>query len=517
MKKSLVALIAMLMIFTTVLTGCGSKEEKKETKEGGSLKVGVTSFADTLEPTEQYFGWVVSRYGVGETLVKYDEKGEPKAGLAKKWEVSDDNLTWTFELRKDVKFSDGTPMTAEIVKESIERSFAKNERAATYFEIASIEAKDDKLLIKTTKPAANLVGSLGDPLFIIVNTKADQSKFASEGPICTGPYKVSSFKAGETCEVVRNDNYWGDKAPLDKVEFKCIDDQKTRALALQSGEIDVAYNLKSENLGDFEGNDEYGIEKLDSLRNTFAFMNQHGVLKDKVLRQALIRGIDKKTYTEKLLNGGATPAKAPVPPTLDYGYKQLKDENKYDKKGAIKLLDEAGYKDVDNDGFRETPDGKPLDIKFLIYSSRSELKTYAEAAQTSLKDIGIKVSIENVSYETILDKKEAGEYDLVIWNMLVANSGDPEGFLRENWHSKSANNTAGYANDKVDKLLDELSETFDKEKRKEIIIDIQQEIMDDAAAVYFGYEKTFLFHKADVKGLKLYPIDFYWLTNEVSK
>ena len=153
----------------------------------------------------------------------------------------------------------------------------------------------------------------------------------------------------------------------------------------------------------------------------------------------------------------------------------------------------------------------------MIYSSRSELKTYAEAAQTSLKDIGIKVTIENVSYETLLDKKEAGEYDLVIWNMLVANSGDPEGFLRENWHSKSANNTAGYANDKVDKLLDELSETFDKEKRKEIIIDIQQEIMDDAAAVYFGYEKTFLFHKADVKGLKLYPIDFYWLTNEVSK
>lgn len=98
------------------------------------------------------------------------------------------------------------------------------------------------------------------------------------------------------------------------------------------------------------------FRNFQSLRSTYAFMNQNEdhALSDKALRQALLRGLDKETYCNTLLEGGATAGKAPVPPTLDFGFDDLKDENAYDPDGAKKILEEAGYKDVDGDGFVET-------------------------------------------------------------------------------------------------------------------------------------------------------------------
>ena len=109
----------------TLLTGCGGGQSAGDKT---TLKVGVTNFADTLEPMENYFSWVVMRYGMGETLTQFDEKMNIQPWLAESWEISDDKLTWTFKIR-DVKFSNGRPLTAEAVKASLERSFKKNNRA----------------------------------------------------------------------------------------------------------------------------------------------------------------------------------------------------------------------------------------------------------------------------------------------------------------------------------------------------------------------------------------------------
>ena len=516
MKKKVffVIKLTLLALLTVGVTGCGKKEAAESDEK--SMTIGVTSFADTLEPTEQYFGWVVSRYGVGENLVKFNEKGKIEPCLAKKWSVSEDKLSWTFTIRNDVKFSNGTELTAEIVKDSLERSFKLNSRGETFFKPESITAKENQVIIKTEKPSAVVAGSLADPLFLIVDTTADTDSFAKKGPICTGPYVVESFNPTKDCELVKNKHYWDGEVPLEKVTMKCIDDQATRSMALQNGEIKAAYNLKRENLDEFKKDDSIKVKELDSLRSTYAFMNQNGPLKDLKLRQALIRGLDRKSYAEKLLKGGATPGKAPVPPTLDFGFDELNDENSYDPESAKNLLSEAGYKDKDDDGYLETPDGKPLDLEFVIYTSREELNIYAQAAQANLKDIGIKVTLKTVSYEALLDMRDAGTFDLLIWNVLVANTGDPENYLRENWYSTSPSNQAGYNNSKVDQLIDELGTTFEDAKRRELDIEIQQLIMDDAATVFFGYETTYLFYSEQVKGLELYPIDYYWLTKDVT-
>ncbi len=267
---------------------------------------------------------------------------------------------------------------------------------------------------------------------------------------------------------------------------------------------------------DFENNEAYNIQELESLRSTYAFMNQRGALGDIKLRQALIRALDKETYCEVLLEGGATPGKAPVPPTLDFGFEELIDENAYDIEGAKVLLAEAGYVDINRDGFVETPEGNPLNLNFVIYTSPEELNVYAQAAEANLKDIGIKVTLNTVSYETLLDMRDSGNYDLLIWNVLVANTGDPEKYLRENWYSTSYSNTTGYNNSEVDRLLDELTKEYDAEMRKELIIAVQQLIMDDAATVFFGYETTYLISSAPLTGVAMYPMDYYWLTKDIA-
>lgn len=531
-RKIICALLAGSLA-AGLLAGCGnSAGEKADTEDtaasgensaldktggdGGEITIGVTSFADTLEPTEQYFSWVVSRYGVGETLVRFDENGEIVPCLAESWEISEDQLTWTFKIREGVKFSNGDDMTPELVKASLERTFKLSDRAVSFFEPASMEVDGQNLLIKTKEPVAILPGSLADPLFLIVDTQADTDAFAMEGPICTGPYAVESFSPTDSCVVVRNEYYWDGEVPLDKVTLKCIDDQTTRSMALQTDEVQIAYNLKTENLADFEDSGEYNIQQLESLRSTYAFMNQNGVLGDKALRQAVIRGLDKETYCDTLLEGGATAGKAPVPPTLDFGFDELKDENAYDPDGAKVLLEEAGYKDTDGDGFVETPSGEKLELNFVIYTSREELNVYAQAAQASLKDMGINVKLNTVSYETLLDMRDSGEFDMLIWNVLVVNTGDPEKYLRENWYSTSSSNQMGYDNPQVDELLDQLVTEFNEDTRKNLIMQIQQLIMDDAATVFFGYETTYLFSSKSVTGVKMYPMDYYWLTKDIS-
>lgn len=498
--------------------GSASTSEDAVPAQGGEITIGVTSFADTLEPTEQYFSWVVSRYGVGECLARFDTSGELVPCLATKWENSDDGLTWRFTIREGVKFSNGDDMTPEMVLASLQRTCDKSNRVPEFFDLDSMEVDGQDIVFHLKRANANMAGSLADPLFLIVDTNVDDSTFAENGPVCTGPYAVESFSATDSCVVVRNEYYWDGDVPLDKVTLKCIDDQTTRSMALQTDEVQIAYNLKTENLVEFESSDAYNIDSLESLRSTYAFMNQSDgrALGDLALRQALLRGLDKETYCSNLLEGGATAGKAPVPPTLDFGFDDLNDENAYDPDGAKKILEEAGYKDVNGDGFVEKPDGSELDLKFVIYTSREELNVYAQAAQASLKDIGIRITLDVVSYETLLDKRDSGDYDLLIWNVLVANTGDPENYLRENWYSTSENNTAGYANEEVDTLLDELAATFEQDARKDLIIQIQQHIMDDAATVFFGYETTYLFSSTSVTGVEMYPMDYYWLTKDIA-
>ena len=511
--KKLLSVAMAACLSVAVFAGCGGKEASKDT-----LRVGVTNFADSLEPTENAFGWVVMRYGMGETLTKFDEKMNIQPWLAEKWTISDDKLTWTFKIRDGVKFSNGNPLTAEAVKASIERAFAKNTRAATFFKYTEMKAEGQNLIITTDKPAPSMPGYLADPLFLIVDVSAEKDRdFAKQGPICTGPYVCESF-VKEKAVMKKNPNYWDGEVPFETVEIPSIDDPNTRAMALQSGEVDMAVNIAPGDVGLFNDTSKYHVDKIASLRTVLARINEKGILGDPKVRAAFISMCDRKSYNEVILKGTFIEGKAPVPPSLDYGFDQLSDPNHYDIERAKKLLDEAGWKDTDGDGIRDK-DGKPLSVDFIIYNSRAELPIYAEAVQADGKKIGFDIKVKTVDYN-LLDKIGInGEYDLLISNIITANTGDPEIYLNWYWRTNkdgdNQQNGSGYSNPEYDAKCAALAVEFDSAKRRQLMIEMQQILLNDAAALFLGYPETNIISSTKITGATMYPSDYYWITNKI--
>lgn len=142
------AALAAAALMTVAFAGCGGGDKSASKGPKDTLTVGITNFADSLEPTDNYFGWQVMRYGIGECLVHFDSKMNAEPWIAESWKVSDDKMSWTFKI-KDIKFSNGTPVTGEAVKKSIERTFAKSPRAKAMFELDHITADGQNVTIYT--------------------------------------------------------------------------------------------------------------------------------------------------------------------------------------------------------------------------------------------------------------------------------------------------------------------------------------------------------------------------------
>lgn len=513
------ALLAAAALMSFALAGCGGSSSGSKTAKD-TLTVGVTNFADSLEPTDNYFGWQVMRYGIGECLVHFDDKMNAEPWIAESWKVSDDKMSWTFKIR-DIKFSNGKPVTGEAVKKSIERTFAKAPRAKAMFELDHITADGQNVTIYTKKPVATLPGMLGDPLFIIVDTDSDgKVDFAKQGPVCTGPYMVKSFSKAKT-ELDANPNYY-DKVLFAHAQINTIDDPNTRAMALQKGEIDVAVNIAPGDMQLFQDKNKFTISTISSIRDVLARLNVANgkPLADKNVRKALLQSLDRDTYCKVLLKDTFTPGGPLLPPSLDYSFDKLKAEypDNYNVENAKKLLADAGWKDTDGDGYVDK-DGKNLELDFVYYSGRAELPLFAEATQSDAKKVGIKVNLKNVDYNVLDGIGTRGEYDMLISNILTEQAGDPEVFVNMYWktnvNGSNPQNGSGYSNPEYDALSDQLIQEFDPAKRKEIIEKMEKIIQDDAATLVFGYPQTNMISNKKVKNADIKPCDYYWVTKNI--
>ncbi len=519
MKKTVkLGLVLAMMGIMALAAGCGSDGEKAVAAKD-TLKFGVTNFADSLEPTDNYFGWVVMRYGLGECLVKFDKQMNAVPWLAESWNVSDDKMTWTFKINDKAVFSNGNKVTADAVKKSIERTFQRAARAKAMFEYTNITADGQTLTITTKTPVATLPGMLGDPLFIIIDTSVTDRDYAKQGPICTGPYMVKEYsKAKAVMEA--NPNYWDGEVPYKHVEIPTIDDPNTRAMALQSGEIDMAINVAAGDLSLFNNKDKYNISTIASLRDVLARLNsaEGRPLHDKRVREALLSALDRETYNKVLLKDTFITGGPAIPPSMDYGFDQLKDPNTFNEMRAKQLLADAGWKDSDGDGYVDK-DGKNLELDFVFYSGRAELPLYAEATQSDAKKVGIKINLKNVDYNVLDGIGTRGEYDLLISNVLAAQGGDPEVFINMYWktnvNGSNPQNGSGYSNPEFDALSDQLAMEFNPIKRKELVIAMQKILLDDAATIIFGYPETNMVSNTSVINAEILPCDYYWLTKDI--
>ncbi|MCD8077062.1 MAG: ABC transporter substrate-binding protein [Lachnospiraceae bacterium] len=532
-------LFLSMLLTAALLSGCGSSaNDSSGTTAAGStgttentagadsgsdttgtktLTIGTGQTCTTLDPVQNYDGWYTVRFGVGQTLTRFDDDFSVSGWLVKDdYTVSEDNTVWTFTVRDDVTFSNGTKLTAELVKASLENVFENGTRGPEYFTYSSIEANGQTLTITTDSPEPILPNKLADPLFVIIDTSGDMEEIADEGPVATGPFVFSSFDfTSKQVVVTKNENYWDGDVALDEITFIYTEDQSTLTMGLQSGDFDAVYNVSMTDVESFAADDAYRVISSASGRTTHGFMNQNGLLGDEVLRQAILRYLDKETYCESLLNGqyvaGSTLVTSGAPA---YGYGELTDPNAYDPESAAALLDAAGYMDINGDGYRETPDGETIDLRFIYYTGRPEQQLLVEATQAELTGLGIRITPEVHDTQTVIDMLQSGDFDLCCMSINVLSTGDPESHLTSYFSTDGQNNGFGYSSEAFDTLLATLSVTSDTQERIELVKEAEQILLDDSVCIYYCYPTMNFVTKANVSGVTSTPADYYWVSAE---
>ena len=513
MKKKVLLGIFLALISVGILTSCGAEKEKEAvTTEaqatGGHMNIALYWFGETLDPALDWDGWTLTRAAVGETLVTVDENLQLVGQLADSWENVDET-TWKFHIRQGVTFQNGNPLTPEAVKASIERTVKMNERGESALKLASIDVDGEYVVIKTKEPYGAFLANISDPMFIIVDTSVDTSKF-KETPVCTGPYMVTSFKPATSFEVVAYENYWGGKPALDSVTVFNIEDDNTRALALQSGDVDMAQGIRAGDIALFTDNKDYIVKTTTGTRIEFLTMNTvKSVLKDKNLRLAVNSAVDYDTIA-KVVGGGAVAARAPFPASAPYGYDELNKQT-FDLEKAKTLLAEAGYKDTDNDGYVDK-DGKNLELN--IYGTAGgntrANSTVAELLESQLKTAGIKANIKIA--ENLEDIKKNLEFDLLFQNWQTVSTGDSQWFLDNAFKTDGSGNYGKYSNKELDNLINKLATTFDVKERQKITKEASQLIIDEAYGTYIVSQANVNVSNNKVENMHNFPIDYYFLT-----
>lgn len=517
MKKILV-LFMTITLLCAMISGCNSKATQSSAQLGTStpqavkhLNIGLFWFGTNLDPAQEWNGWTLTRIAVGETLVTVNKKMEFAPQLADSWKIVNDT-TWEFQIRKGVTFHNGNPVTGAAVKSSIERSMKLNKRGDANLKQASVEADGQTVTFKTKEPYGAFLANLSEPLFVIVDTSADTAKFGDQ-PICTGPFMVTGFTKDVDIKIKRYDGYWGTKTAIETATIKNISDANTRALALQSGDLDIAQSIDVHSLPVFTGDKNFNIHDVTGIRVIYACLNtKNKQLSDVAVRQALSYGIDRETYA-KIVGGGAVAAGAPFPPSVPYGYAKLTRQT-YDVAKAKQLLADAGYADSNGDGTLDK-NGKPLAFTISMASNTDAASLQlAQAMQSQLAKIGVKTEIAML--ENVNDRRKNGDFDIIFCNFATAATGDPQRFLEANFTTGGTENYGKHSNAELDKAIKRLSEEFDTSKRANIATEAQQLVIDQAVDLFLVSPANNIVCKSTVKNIVPFPIDYYLMTEKVT-
>ena len=522
--KRWIALLLALCLSASMLAGCGSTAT--ETGGNGASPADNTSsakktfvFGDTtfnaeneepnVNPHYAYAGWACIRYGVGETLFKIDDTMELQPWLAEFYELVDE-LTWKITLKEGVCFSNGNPCDAAAVKACLEHLVEVHDRARGDLQIESMVVDGLTLTIHTAAPAPSLINYLCEPYGCIIDMSAG---ITGDGIVVgTGPYVVTELVTDDHLNLKKNENYWDGKVNIDEITVRTISDGDTLALALQSGEIDAAYGMAYASYPLFE-NDDYTFTGIQTSRSFYCQMNYTSpVVQDAAVRKAIAMGIDKEGFVNTLLGGYGYVAAGAFPDTVAFGGPTLKAEA-YDPEGAKALLEEAGWVDTDGDGYREK-DGVKLTIRYLSSPSRQELPLLAESAQATLKDIGIRVDL-NITADHNSIAKDKTAWDIYVGANVNCGLGDPTNFFSTHCLDASTKNRGAFHSDKLEELAVELNDTFDKDTRNQIALEMQQILLDDNAFIFCSFLRMSMISKANVTGLTAHATDFYELTADL--
>ena len=498
-KVGFTAVLAAALLAGTMQAGAG--------ETGKHINAALYWFGSSLDPAVEWDGWTTCRAGITETLVTVNENYEIVPLLADSWEQTDDT-TWKMHIREGVTFHNGKAVDGEAVKKSFERVMEMQDRAKTAAKIDTIEADGQDVIFTTTDPFGAFLANITEPMYSVVDADAD-TDFAS-APIATGPYMVTGFEVNTFIELEKYDGYWNGASDVDTITVRNIDDDSTRGMALQSGEMDVVQRVAWTDIPTFENDSNFTVYNTQGARTRILVFNYRNErLQDLNVRKAFMESINYDALAS-VLGSGVSRSGAPYPASAPYGYDEL-DKQNYNPEDAAALLAEAGYEDADGNGYVEK-DGEEL--TFTITYENTGYTTMLEAVQDMAKQCGIHIELQQV--DSISDFEDNGNYDIVATNWQVLSTGDPQWFLDSLYKTDAATNYGHYSNEKLDEVVDKMAMTFDIEGREALTIEAEKILLEDVAGIYLVGENNFVVANSKVKNVVPYPIDYYFIDNGLS-
>jgi ABC-type transport system substrate-binding protein len=500
-KRMLVFSAVILAIFISLIPG------KTLAKNVKVLRIGIGIDADTLNPFELTTAIPANicelLYG---TLLKTNAKGEVVPNMGTDWSVSEDGLTWTVKLRKDIKFIDGAPFNAQTLKRNLELIQDPKVRMPLRFIWASIKSLtvvDDYTVQYHLKapfaPFESLLGTVNMPISQKAVESYDGARL-SQNPVGAGPFKLAEWVKGERIVLVRNENYWGKRPTVEKIIYKIVPETATRVAMLRAGQLDISYSPTPADVPSLEADSKITVDRPLSTRMIFMGMNtQKGLTKNKLIRQAFNYAVDKKTITEKVLFNVAKPLDAPLPPSL-FGYARMEKQYPYDPAKAKALLKEANFP-------------KDAIVKMITPTGRYTYdKQVAEAVQAYLQDVGVKTELRTYDWPTYmgimtkpLDQSEVELY-LIGWGWPIYDA-DPYLliYFSSFVHPPKGLNATFYKNPEYDKMVGAARQTMDPAKRKALYKQAATMLWNDAAAIWLYVEPFSIAYQKKYKGLQIRP------------
>ncbi len=464
-------------------------------------------------------------FNLFEGLVRIGFDDAPEAGCAEKWEVSEDGMSWTFHLRKGLKWSDGKPMTAEEFRYGFLRAitpenaspyahlgfFIKNGEAffngkAKAEEVGLVAVDDVTFRIDLEYQTPLMLDYLSYHIFYPARAdvvEADPRGWTSkpETALGNGPFMLADWQHNSEMTLVKNPHYWdADNVKIDKVRMVMITDSNTALAAFKGRKVDLIDNIPPQMTPQLIKSGEAKV--APTLGTSFSVFNvTRAPFDNPLVRRAFTLAVDRTVMAEKVAMGGQKPAVAFIP----YGIPGVETEKDFRAEGgaflpdradveqAKKLLAEAGY-----------PDGKGFPKVVYKYNLNPINKAIAEALQAMWKqNLGVEVELSNEEWKVFINTRMKHDFDIARHAYLV--DFFDAGSLLELWQTGVPENVAGYANEEYDALIKDSLKQMDRAKRIEDMHKAEQILMQDLPVLPLYFYSTPYMQSARVKGIYMSP------------
>ena len=323
-------------------------------------------------------------------------------------------------------------------------------------------------------------------------------------------FRSTGFEVNTRIDLAKYDGYWGGASDIDTMTILMIDDDSTRGMALQGGQVDIVQRIAWTDIPTFEADSNMQVFDTQGARTRIISFNyENPFLADVNVRKAIAAGINYEALVG-VLGSGVSVAGAPYPASSPYGYETLNRQS-YDAEAAKQYLADAGFTDADGNGYVEK-DGQELALT-ITYSNGS-FTTMLEAVQDMLKQVGIHIELQIVDSTSELG--ESGSFDMLCGNTQVLSTGDPQWYLDSFFKTGSSNNVTHYSNAALDEVIEKLAQTFDIAGREALTIEAEKLMLDDCAAIWLVGENNFVVANSKVSNITPYPIDYYFVDNHLT-